>query len=169
MCVVFVSALCLLTARLEICYGVDSIKIVAKLKKGTFIESNLYFQDANSTFTFGGINTLCPSNMCKYEFKDGTFFNSLLDVREKYLAGTLTVLENKNGSLSSLFYKLSGTMTQVGTKENIKTGEKINTYEGLLGIDKQDPIIDPKIKYESEIVYNEYTQAFSLIGHRETR
>ena len=49
MCVL-VSALCLLTASLEICYGVDTIKIVAKLKKGTFIESNLYFQDANSDF-----------------------------------------------------------------------------------------------------------------------
>ena len=80
---VFVSALCLLTARLEICYGVDTIKIVAKLKKGTFIESNLYFQDANSTFRFGGINTFCPSNICRYEFKSGTFFDSFLTTEVK--------------------------------------------------------------------------------------
>jgi len=46
-------------------------------------------------------------------------------------------------------------MTLVATKENIKTGEKI--YEGLLGIDKEDSIYDPKIKYDSEILYNENT------------
>ena len=72
---IFVSVLCLLTASLEICYGVDTIKIVAKLKKGSFIESNLYFQDANSTFRFGGINTLCPSNICRYEFEKAERFS----------------------------------------------------------------------------------------------
>ena len=75
--------------------------------------------------------------------------------------------ENKNGNLTSLFYKLSGAMTLVATKENIKTGEKVNTYEGLLGIDKDDSIYDPKIKYDSEILYNENSQTFSLVGERD--
>lgn len=58
-------------------------------------------------------------------------------------------------------------MTQRGTKENIKPVEKIDGYNhGLVGIDKEDPIFNPKVKCDSEIVYNEYAQAFSLLGPR---
>ena len=58
-------------------------------------------------------------------------------------------------------------MTLIATKENIKTGEKINTYEGLLGIDQEDSIYDPKNKYDSKISYNENTQTFSLVGQTD--
>ena len=35
---------------------------------------------------------------------------------------------------------MSGTMTLIGGKENQKTGEKINSYEGDLGTGAKDPI-----------------------------
>ena len=109
-----------------------------------------------------------PVTFVRYEFKSGTFFDSFFDDGGKNLGGTLTIIENKNGNLTSLLYKLSGTMTLVvATKENIQARREINTYEGLLGIDKEDSIYDPKIKYDSKISYNENTQTFSLVGQRD--
>ena len=43
-------------------YSLNSIALTAKLKVGTFIESNLYFPENETKFTFGTNNKICPTS-----------------------------------------------------------------------------------------------------------
>lgn len=62
---------------------------------------------------------------------------------------------------------MSGTMTLIGSKENQKTGEKINIYEGDLGTDVKDPIFFLSVKYTSKVSYNENDHMFILTGTKK--
>lgn len=147
-------------------YSYSNIAIVATLKEGTFIESNLYFPENGTSFTFGGDNKLCPNNTCKYQFTDATFDTSF-GSNDRDLTGTLKVqdMSNSHGnSISYKYYKVLGTMSLVETKEVPATGVKIDTYSGDLSIDTKDPIFFPAYRYKSQVIYNENSNMFNLHG-----
>lgn len=147
-------------------YSLNSIAITAKLKVGTFIESNLYFPVNDTKFTFGTNNKICPNSACKYQFTDGTFLTSL-DENDRYLSGTLKIQDkaaSTGGFLSYKYYKVAGNMTLTGSKENPRTGQKIDTYRGDLAIDVKDPIFFPANRHIPQVTYNENSQMFSLHG-----
>ncbi len=151
-------------------HALATIEIKSFLKEGTFIHTNLYFPVENTTLTFGGNQAICPTNNCKYELTDGTFNDAVIGPADKYLSGTLKIEDkaNSNGdTISFKYYKMSGTMTLIGSKENQKTGEKINNYEGDLGTDVKDPIFFPSVKYTSKVSYNENDHMFILTGTKK--
>ena len=55
-------------------------------------------------------------------------------------------------------------MTLTESKENPTTGQKIDHYHGDLGVDTKDPIFFPAMKYNSQVIYNENSNKFSLHG-----
>jgi hypothetical protein len=144
-------------------YSINSIGFTAKLKEGTFIESNLYFPENETKFTFGTNNKICPANTCKYQFTDGTF--STFGDNDRYLDGTLKIQDKVSGGfISYKYYKLAGTMALTDSVENAKTGQKIDHYHGDLGIDVKDPIFFPAMRYNSQVIYNENSNMFTLRG-----
>ncbi len=149
----------------QVAYSLNSIALTAKLKVGTFIESNLYFPENETKFTFGTNNKICPTNTCKYQFTDATFFTSL-DENDRYVSGTLKIQDkaSSGGFISYRFYKIAGTMTLTDSIENAKTGQKIDHYHGDLGIDVKDPIFFPATTYNSQVIYNINSNMFSLHG-----
>ena len=100
------------------------------------------------------------------EFTDGTYFTSL-DENDRYLSGTLKIQDkasSSGGFISYKYYKVAGTMTLTESKENPTTGQKIDHYHGDLGVDTKDPIFFPAMKYNSQVIYNENSNKFSLHG-----
>ena len=139
----------------------DTINIETKLKNGPF-ESSLYFPD-NTTVIFSDNSKICPDNDCKYEFTNGTFSPSALGKGERYLSGTLKIEDKATSTpnfTSYKYYKIGGTMAVAGTKAS----EKITDYRGDLGLDTEDPIFYPELKYDSMIIYDGKTNLFSLLG-----
>lgn len=155
----------LLAGMFHDAYSLNSIGFTAKLKVGTFIESNLYFPENETKFSFGTNSKICPNNACQYQFIDGTFFTSL-DENDRYLSGTLKIQDkaSSGGFISYKYYKLAGTMTLTDSVENAKTGQKIDHYHGDLGVDTKDPIFFPAMKYKSQVIYNENSNMFTLRG-----
>jgi hypothetical protein len=93
---------------------------------------------------------MCQQQNCA-EFQ-GTTFDDL--GQDKVLSGLLKV---KNVTKSDVnfttfdYYKLSGTFHLISSKENLKTGQKIVFYEGILAIDKEDPTDRPDFEYKSKV------------------
>ncbi len=144
-------------------YSLNSIGFTAKLKEGTFIESNLYFPENETKFSFGTNSKICPTNTCKYQFTDGTF--STLGDTDRYLEGILKVQDKVSGGfISYKYYKLAGNMALTDSVENPTTGQKIDHYHGDLGVDVKDPIFFPAMRYNSQVIYNENSNMFTLRG-----
>ncbi len=138
----------------------SDININATIKKGDYVDTNLYFQNASVSFAPG--NKICPQNDCIMEFQDTTFNEFGQD---RILSGTLKVEDKANSTAefkSFLYYKLSGTFHLNRSMENAKTGEKILFYSGKLGIDTEDAIFNPDFNFDSKIKLTENT--FDLSG-----
>jgi hypothetical protein len=140
----------------------SDIIINATLKKGDYVESNLYFQ--NATVSFGAGNKICPKNDCIMQFEDTTFNEFGQD---RILSGTLKV-EDKANSTSEFksfsYYKLSGSFHLNRSMENAKTGEKILFYSGKLGIDTDEAIFNPEFDFDSKVKLTEGN--FELNGNQ---
>lgn len=65
----------LLAGMFHDAYSLNSIGFTAKLKVGTFIESNLYFPENETKFSFGTNSKICPNNACQYQFIDVLFLH----------------------------------------------------------------------------------------------
>jgi len=92
------------------------IEINATMKKGDYVETNLWFQTSN--ITFGQGNKICPQNDCKYEFEDGTF-NDYGNTR--YVSGTLKIEDKpkSSGNFTSFnYFDLSGTFELQNSQES---------------------------------------------------
>jgi len=151
-------------------YAVNTMKISAMIKKGTFFGDNYYVQDDKINFTFGSTNPLCPNNNCNYKFEDGQFTDSLFGGENtKVFRGVLKIEDKRENSQENITlytnYQMSGAMKLVSTKENKETGEPIiDIYKGDLGFDTEDAIINPKYVYQSIASYDHNTQIFNLQG-----
>lgn len=141
---------------------IPDIEMKANLKKGDYVETNLWFQNLNLTLAKG--NNICPENNCKYEIQDGTF--NTLGSNERYIDGTLK-MENKSksdpqGNFTSFnYYDLSGSFNLVESKEN--QAQKIFTYAGDLTLEKKGDSPQSYL-YSSKVTLTEPTNAFVLTG-----
>lgn len=90
-----------------------------------------------------------------------------MDENDRYLSGTLKIQDkasSSGGFVSYKYYKVAGTMTLTDSMENPTTGQKIDHYHGDLGIDTKDPIFFPAMRYDSQVIYNENSNMFTLRG-----
>ena len=91
-----------------------------------------------------------------YLLKNDKVFSGVLKIEEK---------ENSEGNFTSYtYYKMSGLMHLVNTKENKETGEQIDTYKGNLVFDTEDAIFTPKYEYASTATFNHSSGQFKLKG-----
>jgi hypothetical protein len=135
------------------------IQIKANLKKGDYVETNLWFQTTN--ITFGQGNQICPQNDCKYEFQDVTF-NDFGNSR--YINGVLKIEDKSTpaGNFTSYnYYDLSGSFDLQNSKES--ANEKILNYAGSLGVEKKGEVPE-KFEYESKVILTEPINRFVLTG-----
>lgn len=135
------------------------IEIKANMKKGDYVDTNLWFQTTN--ITFGQNNKVCPNNDCKYEFQDGTF-NDFAST--KFISGKLK-LEDKTNSGSNFtsfnYYDLSGSFELQNSKES--PSEKLFFYGGDLTMEKKGDVPE-KFEYASKIILSEPSNTFVLKG-----
>jgi hypothetical protein len=141
---------------------IPDIEMKASLKKGDYVESNLWFQNLNLTLAKG--NSICPDSNCKYEIQDGTF--NTLGSNDRYIGGTLK-MENKSksdsqGNFTSFnYYDLSGSFNLLESKEN--QDQKIFVYAGDLTLEKKGDSPQSYL-YSSKVTLTEPTNAFVLTG-----
>jgi hypothetical protein len=139
----------------------SDIEIKAKLKKGDYVETNLWFQTTNMTLGQG--NEICPKNDCKYEFQDVNF-NEF--GKDRYISGTLK-MEDKStnatqGNFTSFkYYDLSGNFALQNSKES--PNEKILYYVGDLGMEQKSDA-PSKVEYASKITITEPANTLVLTG-----
>jgi hypothetical protein len=138
----------------------SDIEIKANLKKGDYVETNLWFQTTNVTFGQG--NKICPQNDCKYEFQDVTFNDY---GNSRYINGVLKIEDkssNSTGNFTSYkYYDLSGSFELQNSKESAT--EKILNYGGSLTLDKKGEVPE-NFEYESKVILSEPTNRFVLTG-----
>jgi len=135
------------------------IEIKATMKKGDYVETNLWFQTTN--ITFGQGNNICPQIDCKYEFQDGTF-NDYGNTR--YISGTLKVEDKSksSGNFTSFnYFDVSGTFELQNSNES--PDEKIFYYSGDLKIEKKADVL-ANFEYLSTITLREPSNTFILEG-----
>jgi len=138
------------------------IEMKANLKKGDYVESNLWFQNLNLTLAKG--SSICPDNNCKYEIQEGTF--NTLGSNDRYIGGTLK-MENKSksdsqGNFTSFnYYDLSGSFNLLESKEN--QAQKIFIYGGDLTLEKKGDSPQSYV-YSSKVTLTEPMNAFVLTG-----
>ena len=137
----------------------SDIQIKANLKKGDYVETNLWFQTTNMTLGQG--NQICPNNDCKYEFQDVNFNEFGND---RYISGTLKI-EDKSTSAGNFtsfnYYDLSGNFALQNSKES--PNEKILYYVGDLGMEKKSDA-PGKVEYASKITLTEPQNRLVLTG-----
>jgi hypothetical protein len=139
----------------------SDIDIKANLKKGDYMETNLWFQTTNMTLGQG--NVICPQNDCKYEFQDVTF-NEF--GKDRYISGTLKIEDKSSNSTQGNFtsfnyYELAGNFVLQNSKES--PNEKILYYAGDLGIEKKSDSPN-KLEYNSKITLTEPANILVLTG-----
>ena len=135
------------------------IQIGASMKKGDYVDTNLWFQTTN--ITFGQGNKICPQNDCKYEFQDGTF-NDYSNTR--YISGTLKVEDKSksSGNFTSFnYFDVSGTFEVQNSNESPE--ERIFYYSGDLKIEKKADVL-ANFEYLSTITLREPSNTFILEG-----
>jgi len=141
---------------------IPDIEIKGNLKKGDYVETNLWFQNLNLTLAKG--SSICPDNNCKYELQDGTF--NTFGSNDRDIDGTLKI-ENKSksdpqGNFTSFnYYDLSGTFNLVESKEN--QAQKIFIYEGDLILEKKGDS-PQSYAYPSKVTLTEPSHTFVLTG-----
>jgi hypothetical protein len=139
----------------------SDIEIKANLKKGDYVETNLWFQTVNMILGQG--NQICPNNDCKYEFQDVNFNEFGND---RYISGTLK-MEDKStnetqGNFTSFkYYDLSGNFVLQNSKES--PNEKILYYVGDLGMEQKSDA-PSKVEYTSKITLTEPANTLVLTG-----
>lgn len=119
----------------------------------------------NVVISFATGNRLCPDNQCVKEFQDTTFIG--LDP-DKTLSGTLKIEDKSNSNadfMSFNYYKVYGNFHLSNSKENVKTGKKFLFYSGTLNLDKNDVLLKPEFKFESQITLSQ--DNFQLTGTTE--
>jgi hypothetical protein len=137
----------------------QDIVINATMKKGDYVETNLWFQTSN--ITFGQENKICPQNDCKYEFQDGTF-NDYGNTR--YVSGTLKIEDKSKSSgkfTSFNYFDVSGTFELQNSQES--ADQKIFNYSGDLKIEKKADVL-ANFEYVSKITLIEPANTFLLEG-----
>ncbi len=105
----------------------------------------------NTTISFDNQSGFCPDNNCAIGL-EGTTFNG--SGQDKLLFGTVKIEEKANSDpnfTSFNYYKLARSFHLSSSKENVNTGQKFFFYNGTLGIDQVDVILNPQYKYNSEI------------------
>jgi hypothetical protein len=136
------------------------LEIKATMKKGDYVDTNLWFQTTN--ITFGQGNKICLANDCKYEFQDGTF-NDYGNTR--YISGILKIEDksNSSGNFTSFnYFDVSGTFELQNSKES--PNEKIFYYGGDLKIEKKADVL-ANYEYLSNITLREPTNTLILEGY----
>jgi hypothetical protein len=129
------------------------------MKKGDYVDTNLWFQTTN--ITFGQGNKICPANDCKYEFQDGTF-NDYGNTR--YIAGILKIEDKSKSSgnfTSFKYFDVSGTFELQNSKESPQ--EKIFYYGGDLKIEKKADVL-ANYEYVSNVTLSEPSNTLLLEG-----
>ena len=137
----------------------SDIEIKATMKKGDYVETNLWFQTSN--ITFGQGNKMCPQNDCKYEFQDGTF-NDYGNTR--YVSGTLKIEDKSksSGNFTSFnYFDVSGTFELQNSQES--ADQKIFNYAGDLKIEKKADVL-ANFEYVSKITLTEPANTLFLEG-----
>jgi len=114
----------------------SEIEMKANLKKGDYVETNLWFKNLN--LIFGKGNNICPENNCRYEIQEGTF--NTFGGNDRYIGGTLKIEDkskfNPQSNLTSFnYYDLSGSFSLQESKEN--QTQKIFYYGGELKLEKK--------------------------------
>jgi hypothetical protein len=135
------------------------IEIKSNMKKGDYVDTNLWFQTTNITFSQG--NNICPQNDCEYEFQDGTF-NDYGGTR--YITGTLKIEDKSksSGNFTSFnYFEVSGTFELQNSNES--PTEKIFYYGGDLKIEKKADVL-ANFEYLSNITLSEPSNTFVLEG-----
>src|SRR5688572_12106488 len=85
----------LLTPNIISAQSSTDIEIKANLKKGDYIDTNLWFPNENMNLSLAKGNSICPDSNCKIEIQDGTF--NTLGSTDRYIGGTLKI-EDKSKS-----------------------------------------------------------------------
>ena len=140
----------------------SDIEIRSNVKKGDYMDTNLWFQTANMTLGQG--NEICPENNCKYEFQDVTF-NEFGE--DRYISGTLKIEDKSSNSTQGNFtsfnyYSLSGNFVLQNSKES--PNEKILNYVGDFGIEKKSDS-PSKLEYQSKITLTQPANTLVLTGN----
>ena len=139
----------------QLIIGISSCHAQMQMAENITIKANLKAGYLQNIAMFADNKDQCPTSDCVGKLEDTTFNGSALD---KLLFGTVKVADNANSDpnfASFIYYKLAGSFHLISSKENLKTGEKTLFYNGTVGIDKNDVIYNPEIKFNSQIKINQ--------------
>jgi len=143
----------------------NDIEMKANLKKGDYIDTNLWFPNENMNLSLAKGNSICPDSNCKLEIQDGTF--NTFGSTDRYIGGTLKIEDKSKsdpqGNFTSYnYYDMSGSFSLLESKEN--QNQKIFLYGGDLTLEKKG---DPPLSYgySSKVTLEEPSNAFVLTGN----